>query len=564
MPELKAKPKAKTTKPEQKEPEREEKKAERKKSKASAQQHAEKEETDESYHWAERLAERTIKEKGSKKKYTVAAGITPSGTVHIGNFREIITVDLIRRSLEKKNKQVRFLYSWDDYDVFRKVPQNIPQQEKFQQYLRFPIVEVPDPFGCHENYAQHFEKEVEDVLPQVGISPEFLYQNQKYQQGEYADQIKTALEHTETIKAVLNKFRQEELTEGWLPITMFCPRCRKDTIKRLQWLGGYVLHYHCACGADEELDFRKTPIVKLRWRTDWAMRWAYENVDFEPGGKDHSAPGGSRDTAKEIVKAVWKKEAPVYQMYDFIIVKGAGGKMSSSLGNVITLKDMLEVYEPEIVRWLFAGTRPNKEFAISFDTDVFKVYEDYDACERIAFGVEKASKKEEEKQKTAYELSHIGPLPKSMPFQPKFRHLTMLLQMHELDVERVISYLEHELKDKQDRNRLRVRATCAKNWLLKHAPEEFKFTLQEKSNVQLSEKERLIFHELADRLLEKEWTDVDLHQEIYALCRNHEFPTGEFFKKAYQVLINKERGPRLAAFILEVGRKRMAELLKKA
>jgi len=34
------------------------------------------------------------------------------------------------------------------------------------------------------------------------------------------------------------------------------------------------------------------------------MRWAHEQVDFEPGGKDHSTPGGSFDTGKEIVKLV--------------------------------------------------------------------------------------------------------------------------------------------------------------------------------------------------------------------------------------------------------------------
>ena len=44
-----------------------------------------------SYHWADITAERIIREKGNKSKYVVAAGITPSGTIHIGNFREIIT-----------------------------------------------------------------------------------------------------------------------------------------------------------------------------------------------------------------------------------------------------------------------------------------------------------------------------------------------------------------------------------------------------------------------------------------------------------------------------------------
>ena len=78
----------------------------------------------EKQHWADLTAERVIREKGNKKQYVCAAGITPSGIVHIGNFREIITVDLVKRALEKRGKKVRFIYSWDDYDVFRKVPKN--------------------------------------------------------------------------------------------------------------------------------------------------------------------------------------------------------------------------------------------------------------------------------------------------------------------------------------------------------------------------------------------------------------------------------------------------------
>ena len=85
--------------------------------------------SEESLHWADQTARRIIKENGDKDKYTVAAGITPSGTVHIGNFREVITVDLVAKALKSKGKDVRFIYSWDDYDVFRKVPVGMPQQE---------------------------------------------------------------------------------------------------------------------------------------------------------------------------------------------------------------------------------------------------------------------------------------------------------------------------------------------------------------------------------------------------------------------------------------------------
>ena len=43
-------------------------------------------------HWADIYAEKVIREKGDKEPYVCASGITPSGTVHIGNFREIISV----------------------------------------------------------------------------------------------------------------------------------------------------------------------------------------------------------------------------------------------------------------------------------------------------------------------------------------------------------------------------------------------------------------------------------------------------------------------------------------
>ena len=116
------------------------------------------------------MADRIIREKGEKDMYTCASGITPSGTVHIGNFREIITVELVVRALRERGKNVRFIYSWDDYDVFRKVPKNMPEPELLETYLRKPITLVPDTTGRAENYARGNEVAVEKVLPTVGVS----------------------------------------------------------------------------------------------------------------------------------------------------------------------------------------------------------------------------------------------------------------------------------------------------------------------------------------------------------------------------------------------------------
>jgi len=518
-------------------------------------------------HWADQVARKIISEKGDKEKYVCASGITPSGVVHIGNFREIITVELVVRALKKLGKEVRFIYSWDDYDVFRKVPKGMPKPEVLQSYLRKAIVNVPDPFDTEESYARHFEVEVEKAIKQVGVFPEFLYQAQKYKNCEYAKGIKLALQNTSKIKVILDEFRKEPLDENWLPISGYCPECGDDRVEFSNYDGEYNIHMKCTeCNKEVDVNIKEAPFIKLPWRVDWPMRWQHEQVDFEPGGKDHSTVGGSFSTGKEIVKEVYSFSAPTYSMYDFVRVKGAGGKISSSLGNVITLNEVLDVYEPAITRYLFAGTRPNTEFAISFDLDVLKIYEDFDKTERIFYDNElESNDKVRAKQKRIYELSCVNEPLKQMPFQPSLRHLTSIVQICENDLEKVKEFFSEELKTEEDVKRLELRANCAINWLSKYAPDDFKFTVQKEvsDTVSLDDKQKQALHKVSI-LLEGEISDeVWLHERFYEICQELEIPVGEFFKVAYNVLINKDKGPKLASFIITIGKKKVSELYKK-
>src|SRR4051794_10540641 len=83
-------------------------------------------------HWADHAADELIRRHPDKPTLVCASGISPSGVVHIGNFREVITVDFVVRVLRAHGRKVRFLYSWDDYDAFRKVPANLPQKEMLE------------------------------------------------------------------------------------------------------------------------------------------------------------------------------------------------------------------------------------------------------------------------------------------------------------------------------------------------------------------------------------------------------------------------------------------------
>ncbi len=523
-------------------------------------------------HWADQMADKIIKEKGDLDSYTCASGITPSGTVHIGNFREIITVDLVVRALRDRGKNVRFIYSWDDYDVFRKVPANMPDPEILTKYLRYPITMAPDTTGRNENYARHHEVDIENELPRVGINPEFLYQASRYRANRYAEGMKKALQNRELIKECLNEYRDEQhkmkAEDVYWPVSIFCGKCNKDTTEITGYDGEYGVSYKCECGNCETADLRTFKGAKLGWRVDWPMRWNEEKVVFEPGGKDHISPGGSYDTAKLVSKKIYGWDAPITMRYDFVNLKGVPGKMSSSKGKVISLVDALEVYQPEVLRYIFAGTRPNTEFAISFDLDVNKVYEDYDKTERIVWGIDKAKSEDIlAKEKRIYVLSQIdNKMPSVMPYQIGFRMMTTLLQTYSGDIDAVIKSLG-DVKPEQE-EALRRRAKCAWYWIRECAPtcaEDFCFALREDgSKAELSGDMLAAVKRVRDEVVPRVGTfalDKECQQAMYDIATELGLDAKALFTALYQALIGKDQGPRLASFMKIIGKDKLQKIL---
>lgn len=495
----------------------------------------------EKFFWADQIAENLIKRFGKRTEYTCASGITPSGEVHIGNFREVITTEMVIRALKEKGVKARFVYSWDDYDRFRKVPKGI--DEEFKKYLGMSISEVPSPNPEESekgmSYAEHFEKKFEDALKIVGIEPEFIQQSAMNKKCAYAELLKKALDERKKIKRILDQYRKEPLAEDWYPLIVYCETCKKDSTKIIS-VKEYEVKYECSCGHRDTIDIRKKGIVKAPWRVDWPLRWKFEEVVFEPGGADHSAAGGSFDTGRKIAEDVFNCGAPMYQMYEWIGVKG-GEAFSSSAGNVLTLNEVEEVYEPEILRYLFVGTRPSKAFDISFDLDVIKIYEDYDRLEEKYFSGEANPM-----EKRQYEVCQLK-ISKEKPERVGFRHLVTLVQIDKLE----------GLSEES-----RFRSIKVKNWIEKYAPEEMRFKLQEKINVELNDNEKVAMKELKKSLKERDYEEKELFNEFYEICKKLDMRNTEFFEIAYKVIINKAKGPRLAALILAVGKEEIIKLLE--
>ena len=523
------------------------------------------------HHWADRIADDIIRQKGDRDSYTLASGITPSGTIHFGKFREVATTDLVARALARKGKKVRFIYSWDDYDTFRKVPADMPGQDMLKAHLYQPIVDVPDPHGTAPSYARHNELTLEDSAPSLGVGyVEYVYQNEKYRAGDYNEFVIRAMDAREKIVSILQEFKTDEIGADWVPLLTYCSKCNRDRVAFSNYdSANKTIDCECKlCSHKETIDLKTSRRLKLPWRVDWPMRWAYEHVDYEPAGRDHESAGGSRDTGNLICRDVYGAEPPLYSMYESIRVKGQTKKMSSSAGNGFSLESVLAVYEPEIVRWFFASYRPEAMFDMAFDLDVLKNYEEFDRLERTVYGLEPANEGRLATARRIYELSQLdvaGKIPDAAPFQPSFRHLCNMLQINGFDMAATRACYAARIRDERDERRFSERARRAVYWIRNCAPDDFKFILNSarREDVELSGPEREFVASLRSEL-ERNWDSFGderaLQAKIGELVAGHGLDSG-VYRKLYQLLIGRDLGPKLAGFMRTVGRERVLELL---
>jgi lysyl-tRNA synthetase class 1 len=302
-------------------------------------------------------------------------------------------------------------------------------------------------------------------------------------------------------------------------------------------------------------------------------------VDFEPAGKDHHSQGGSFDTARLVCKEVYGWDAPVSFRYDFIGIKGSVGKISSSSGLVVDLGDLLKIYTPDLVRYLFAGTRPNTEFTISFDLDVIKIYEDFDRTERIAWKMEPAKDEATYRwERRVYELSRTdvdadgktSPLESvTPPFQIPFRHMCNLIQTVDGEIDKVLGFLPPPSSggpSPEQIQAIRARALRAKYWVANCAPEDFRFKLKSVTDpkAELSQAETAAIGMLRDEVvsvIETFTEDKPCAEAIYAVAKKAGIEGKDLFRAAYQVLIGKDQGPRLANFLRIIDKGRIVDIM---
>ncbi len=522
-------------------------------------------------HWSEEIAKKIIERNPEKAEYVCAAGISPSGSIHIGNFRDIATSYFVVKALRKMGKKAKLLFSWDEFDRLRKVPVNVAAvRDDFDKYIGQPYVDAPDPFGCHESYAKHFQEEFEASIKRFGIDMDYRYQASQYRSGKYAKYIIQALEKRGEIFDILDSFRTQEATEderrNYYPVGIYCAHCGKDTTKITSLTDDCkVAEYECECGHHGTFNFETDFNCKLAWKIDWPMRWMFEGVDFEPGGKDHASPTGSYQTSRIIAEKIFGFEAPIFQGYEFIGIKGTTGKMSGSSGLNLTPDTLLKLYDPEIILWLYSKTEPTKAFNFCFDDEILRQYFEFDrmmnaytegrADEHIASIMEGALIEGRKAETVSMQL--LVSLGSIVDFN---------IPMLETVFEKIgTPYKYEEFKERLERARF---------WLEQCSPESVN-RLRETRNFEvydeLDEQEKQAIKMLFEYLSTDGYSLDDLNSELYAIPKRIygedldpktlKGIQGKFFKNVYKLLIDKEQGPRLYLFLYAVEKDRYVKLL---
>ncbi len=543
----------------------------------------------------------------------VASGLSPSGPIHLGNLREVMTPHLVADEIRRRGHRVRHLISWDDYDRYRKVPAGIAGvDESWAEHIGKPLTSVPAPKGSpYPNWAEHFKAATVDSLAEMGVEFDGISQTAQYTSGVYREQILHAMKHRRDIDAILDQYRTKKApakksqkpvdeaeleaaegsgaaaeddggsgSAGYFPYKPYCGNCEKDLTTVTAYDDDSTeLTYACtACGFSETVRLSEFNRGKLVWKVDWPMRWAYEGVIFEPSGVDHTSPGSSFQVGGQIV-GIFGGQQPIGPMYAFVGISGMA-KMSSSKGGVPTPADALRIMEPQLLRWLYARRRPNQSFKIAFDQEIQRLYDEWDRLDaKVADG--SALPADVAAHARAVGTAAAGELPRT-PRPLPYRTLASVADItagHEDQALRILGELD-PANPIASLDQARPRYDKAEAWINTHVPADQRTVVRQEPDAELlksldepsRQSLRLLLEGLADH-----WSLDGLTHHVYGVPKVQagfpadatpkelppEIKTAQrtFFALLYHLLVGRDTGPRLPTLLLAVGQERVRTLL---
>ncbi|ABE52748.1 lysine--tRNA ligase [Methanococcoides burtonii] len=518
-------------------------------------------------HWADVIAEEAAK---NGNKHLVSTGITPSGHIHIGNMREVVTADAAYRAMNDAGLESEFIYIADNFDPLRKVYPFLP--ESYAEHVGKPISEIPCPCGECKSYAEHFLTPFLEGLEKLGIHPKVYRADELYKSGRFVEAIKAALIKRDDIAKILKEVSGKDVLPEWSPFNPICQECKKINTATVTGFDAdaETVDYECSCGHSGTVSMIGGG--KLTWRVDWPAKWKMLNVTVEPFGKDHASRGGSYDTGKRIVREIFDHEPPQPIVYEWIML-GQKGAMSSSSGVVVSISDMLKVVPPEVLRYLIMRTKPEKHIKFDPAQPLLTLVDEY---ERLNSNTEI-----EGLNKRVLELSHAkGICHTDIPF----KHMTTIAQVAHGDFDKIMKIIGRAGYDTTNEKCIRELVNNVANWLEMYAPPFAKFSVKDElpeETASLTDEQKAFLGAVSEIIGDSgELTGEDYHNLVYSSKEagsqlnnkiaaklgvdDVEINPKDMFKAIYTSVLGQQSGPKAGWFLSSIDQDFLAKRFSEA
>lgn len=507
-----------------------------------------------------------------KEEIVCSAGMTPSAPIHFGIFREAAITSFVTEELKRRGYNARFVYFWDDFDHFCKIPY-FAEENAVKEHAGKMLHEVPDFMQtlngkeaagharnlCDNSYGEHIMRDFEYNLAKCGITPEYDYQANTYRNGTYNTYIEKALKNRKEIFDIFNEHKLpytqelEQKREVYFPVEVYCHNCRRDhtTVTAFNEKEKSI-NYVCAdCGNKGLYTIGKNFCGKLMWKVNWSARWHDSNVAFESSGENQLTETGSYAVSSRIVKEIFGGSVPFSLLYRFIGVPGAA-KLSRALKERALATRFTDVLEPALIRWLLLKNAPNKPFSVDIEENIARLYHEWDVFCQKATGTDAT-----QTERRIYEIAVKGVKQDSLKIP--FGKLVMALT-YSKDVNGALALLQKAGAVKTHNTAeelgecIKIRLECARCWLFKYGHNMQSLNLQFNGAFynSLNMQNRQLIDSFAEKI-ENLGKEEEISALLYDLPKTFAGTTAEiqklteeFFCNLYMLLFGTTKGPKLA------------------
>ncbi|MFC5278165.1 lysine--tRNA ligase [Halorubrum rubrum] len=548
--------------------------------------------SDDEFHafWADVVADE-IEARDPDDPIVIKGGVSPSGVAHVGNVNEVMRGYFVAEVLRDRGHEVRQLFTSDDKDPLRKLPRKLANADgeivglgdvdagALGRNLGKPYTSIPDPFGERESYAAHFAALLSADAERLGVPVEMVSNTDLYADGSFDDAVRTVLADLEAVRETLGSY-QDKVDDEYVPFNPVCAACGKvtETVTAVDLEAGTV-EYACTdlevgddviegCGHEGTATFREG---KLPWRLEWPAQWDVLDVDFEPFGKDHAE--GSWPSGVALARTVFGIEPPVPMVYEWFTLGGEA--LSSSAGNVVTVPELLEVLEPEVIRYFFA-LHPKK--ARDLDLERIDLLVDrFDRFERAYFGeVDDEELTRFAERAYPFVMGWGSGHPATDADRPDdadpadrvrfpYTFAAVLGMVEDDELREQLARDEGHVDDDTPQWAVRealARVERARTWA-ERTDNEYNYRLQtDLPAVDLDDDVAAALDDLADFVAAGHDGEA-IQAAMYETARDHGVEVADFFEAGYRLFFDQPQGPRLGEFLGELEREFVVARLRR-